>query len=99
MPINDIVTFQAKAIVDSLRLDLDDQLYFYVEEEEEVEGEAKPRLSLLEGYKVRPDLPGKLLDYGSWTSERLRLPREDLWQRRKDMQVGAVAELRLLLYK
>lgn len=75
---------QAKALADSLSMDIDDQVYFYVEAEEDPQD-----LLLLEIYKMRPELSGQVLDYGRWTPRTgLEVSLVDIWQRRRDLQAS-----------
>ncbi len=69
-------------------MDIDDQVYFYVAEEE-----GSDSLTLLETYKVTPVTPAIVLNYGLWNGERgLEVSDLNIWQRRRDMRVRMCGE-------
>ncbi len=71
-------------MAESLRTDLDDQIYFYLEEEDE-----DGSIRLLETYRAVPGAPATVLEYGSWDEGGgLVMPSVHIWQRRRDMKVG-----------
>ncbi len=68
-------------------MDLDDQVYFYYPMEESG-ANAGTNLTIVEVYKIKPDLPVISMEYGSWKPDvGLDLTEIDIWQRRRDLQV------------
>ncbi len=65
-------------------MDLDDQVYFYYPMEK---GDGS-KFTIMEAYKIKPDLPVISMEYGSWNQQvGLDLTEIDIWQRRRDLQV------------
>ncbi len=69
---------------DRLSMDIDDQVYFYYYDDD-------ADVRLVEAYKIRREFAtATVLDYGTWSGgQGLNVSDMDIWQRRKDMQVGS----------
>ncbi len=73
---------EARSKLASLNLDLDDDLHWFISDENGI------LVKLWEVYRILDYRPMTINSIGNWTSDQgLILSKEEKWQRRRDMQV------------
>ena len=74
---------KARQLLGELEMDIDDEFYLY----EKASGGGPTKI--YEAYRISNGWPATIFEYGNWTEERgLKVSGLDMWQRRRDMQVG-----------
>ncbi len=84
---------QTKSLAEELNMDLDDQVYFYYP----MGKGARSNITIVEAYKIKPDLPVISMEYGSW-NQQVDLTEIDIFENRRDLQVHYLNAIVVLLY-
>ena len=49
------------------------------------------KVAIYEVYKISDSMPATILRYGNWTGTDLMLPKDEIWQRRHNLNVSSIS--------